>query len=242
VARLRFLILALLIAVAQAQAQQAPSNPCVQIPSAQTGGGGAGCQPVTQTFRLPVTVGPTAVLGSYSMGLDSGVMAAGLAGGSPVISFRYGGSNLAIVRKVTISAGGTATAFTAGVATFDLFAARAFTASDTGGTAATLTTNNGKLRTSFATTAISDFRISSTAALAAGTRTLDATQLASVSSSVPATAGTPILVPTSILDQRTSEQPLTLATNEGFVMQATVPATGTWTLSVTVSWDEVLVN
>jgi hypothetical protein len=35
------------------------------------------------------------------------------------------------------------------------------------------------------------------------------------------------------------EQPLQLANNEGFVVQATVPATGTWTFSVQVCRDEV---
>src|SRR6266404_3448761 len=117
---------------------------------------------------LPITVGP-ALLGSYCMGANSGTMAAGLAGGSPVFSFRYGAANLAIIRKVTTEADDITTAFVAGAAKFDMIAARSFTASDTGGTAGTLTGNNGKLRTSYATTGISDFRIASTATLTAGT-------------------------------------------------------------------------
>lgn len=188
---------------------------------------------------IPVTIGP-AVLGSYCMGLPSGTMAAALSAGSPIFSFRYGGSNLAIVRSVWMSAGDTSTAFTAGIYHFDMFAARSFSASDSGGTGATLTGNNGKLRTSFATTGLSDFRVASTGTLTAGTRTLDSTELASLAGSVPATAGSDIVPPHSILyHAEVGEQPLQLANNEGFVIQATVPATGTWTFTVNVCWDEV---
>lgn len=187
---------------------------------------------------VPVTIGP-ALLGSYAMGANTGTMAAGLAGGSPVFSFRYGGANLAIIRKITIEADNITTAFVAGAAKFDLIAARAFTASDTGGTAGTLTTNNGKLRTSYATTAISDFRISSTATLGAGTRTLDAQPLASIEFSVPTSIDADLLPTTNMFQAAVGESPLILATNEGFVIQATVPGTGTWVFSVRVTWDEV---
>lgn len=195
----------------------------------------------TAANSLPVTFAPNVgALGSYSMALSSGTMAAGLGAASPIVSFRYGGANLVIVRKVIFSAGDTSTAFTAGVFTFNMFAARSFSASDTGGTAATLTGNNGKLRTSYGTTAISDFRCSSTATLTAGTRTLDSTALSSTSVSDPATAGNTIINAGTILfSSNAGEQPLILANNEGFVIQATVPATGTWTFSVQVYWDEV---
>jgi len=35
------------------------------------------------------------------------------------------------------------------------------------------------------------------------------------------------------------ESPLVFAQNEGFVVRATVPATGTWQFGVTVAWTEV---
>src|SRR5258706_8990728 len=110
----------------------------------------------TAANSLPITVGP-ALLGSYCMGANSGTMAAGLGAGAPVFSFRYGAANLAIIRKITAEADDITTAFVAGAAKFDLITARSFTISDTGGTAGTLTTNNGKLRTNFPTTGISDF-------------------------------------------------------------------------------------
>lgn len=194
--------------------------------------------PATAANSVPVTIGPT-LLGSYCMAANTGTMAAGLAGGSPIYSFRYGGANLAIIRKITAEADDVTTAFVAGSAKFDLIAARTFSASDTGGTAATLTGNNGKMRTSFATTAISDLRISSTATLSAGTRTLDAQPLATVEFSVSTTIDAQLLPTTDLIRQNVGESPLVLANNEGFVIQATVPGTGTWFTSVRTCWDEV---
>lgn len=194
--------------------------------------------PNTFANSQSITIGPT-LLGSYSMGANTGTMAAGLAGGAPVFSFRYGAANLAIVRKILIEADNITTAFVAGAAKFDLIAARSFTVSDTGGTAGTLTTNNGKLRTSYATTGVSDFRISSTATLTAGTRTLDAQPLASVEFAVPTSIDADLLPTTALFQSQVGESPLILAQNEGFVIQATVPGTGTWVFSVRVCWDEV---
>ncbi len=180
------------------------------------------------------------LLGEYSMSLASGTIGAGASAASPIFSFRYGGSGVAIVKRVTITVYTRDTAFTAGDGIFRLFAARAFTASDSGGTAATLTTNNGKLRTSFATTAVSDVRISSTAALTAGTRTLDATALATVQVPVAGTVTyTTLLAPTDLWVKPTAgDYPAVFATNEGFIIAATVPATGTWSASVSVDWAE----
>lgn len=180
------------------------------------------------------------LLGSYAKELASGTIAAGLASASPVYSFRYTGPGLAVVKRVVMSAGNAGTGFASGVANFTLFAARSFTASDTGGTAGTLTGNNGKLRTSFPTTGMGDIRISSTGTLTAGTRTLDTDPLGGSVVGVPTTANASLLGPGStLLDPKNAgDYPLVLATNEGFVIQATVPATGTWSAAVYVEWDE----
>lgn len=196
----------------------------------------------TRAMRTVIRPNDVAALGSYAIGMTSGVMAAGLAANADIFSFRFAPStttNICLVRRVLISAGNTATAFTAGVVTFNLFAARSFTASQTGGTAATVTGNNQKLRTSFAAMGVADIRISSTAALGAGTKTLDAQPLGSVSSAIVATAGS-ILVPlVPLLDTRVGEWPDVIANNEGLTIQGTVPATGTWTFSASVTWEEV---
>ncbi len=191
----------------------------------------------------PVSVGGTsaAVLGSYCLTAKTGLMAAGLASGAPVFSFRTSTSNIVVVNKVLVSASDVTTAFVAGAASFDLFVARGFTASDTGGSAVTLTGNTGKLRTSFANAAsndVADFRSSSTATLTAGTRTLDGSPLASVMIAIPTSIDTQMASPgTELFRTRLGEQPLQFSTNEGFVIVATVPGTGTWSGAAQVCWD-----
>lgn len=181
--------------------------------------------------------------GSYSKGMACGTMAAGLASNSPIFSFRYGGTGNAVIRRVTISAANAGTGFAAGVGNFSLYFATAFTASDSGGTAGTLTNNQGDLRTSFPATQVSDFRIATTGTLTAGTRTLTTDATANLLFPTSTTASINLTSPgTSIYNQSdASFYPLVLANNEGFVIQATVPATGTWSCTVTVDWEEFTV-
>lgn len=185
----------------------------------------------------PVEVGS---LGAFSVALNSAIMAAGLAANANVFSFRNSNANTILIRKVTLTMGGLATAFTAGQASFNMFVARSFTVSDSTGTAATLTGNNSKLRTTFGTMTIGDARISTTAALTAGTRTLDSNAIASLTLGIGVAVST-IYIPagTELWAPEVGQHPLILAQNEGFVIQATVPATGTWVLGVRVTWDEV---
>jgi len=125
-------------------------------------------------------------------------------------------------------------------ATFDLFVARGFTAPDTGGTAGDLSGNNAKLRTAMASSAAATRR-AATATLTPGTRVLDADPVDSLTVAVPATASV-VLAQSAVLFARAQgEHPLLLALNEGFVIQATVPATGTWQFAVTTEWDEIQV-
>lgn len=203
----------------------------------------------------PVDIG---AYGSYVVTASSGTMAAGLAGASPVFSFRWGDSTRAcMVRRVAITARNLTTAFTAGVFLFELMQARSFTASDSGGGAVTLTGNNGKRRTSMGTSLVTDMRVSTTAALTAGTRTLDTPPTGIIRGNVPATAvnypfvglgsanipgastGAYSTAWQDLFRRDTSnEWPLVYVQNEGFIIRATVPATGTWTFDVLVEWDE----
>ena len=184
-------------------------------------------------------VGPTAnQTGSYSATMTSGTIGAGLAAASPIYAFRYTGTGVAVVRRVIFSAGDLV-GFAAGFVNLQLFAARAFTASDTGGTAATLTGNNAKLRTSFATTGVGQIMIANTGTNTPGTRTLDSTALGGLSVSVLTTAGASVIAPTNLFGPFDAGlYPAAFANNEGFVIQATVPATGTWQATITVEWDE----
>lgn len=196
--------------------------------------------PTNYAYGNYTPIGPRVggLLGSYAVSMTSGTMAAALAAASDIYAFRYTGTGYAVVRKVSISAA-TLTGFAAGTAQFNVFPARAFTAAEAGGTAATLTGNNGKLRTSFATTA-STIRAASTAALTPGTYTLDTQAWGTSNVATPTTSNVQLLANTDIISPTNfgANYPVALANNEGFVVQATVPATGTWNFVVTVWYDE----
>jgi len=195
------------------------------------------------TFRaIRVTTRPVdyGALGIYSLSLQTGVMAAGLAANAEIFQFRWtDATRLCAIWDIECDGAGNAgTAFAAGVTKFEAVIARGWTVDGSGGTAATLTTNNAKLRTSMGTTLVGAIRMSSTAALTAGTKTLDTQGIGGCVQSVPATAGAS--VPAQRLFRADiGSMPLVLAANEGFIVRATVPATGTWTSGITVRWAEV---
>ena len=199
-------------------------------------------------------------IGSYEgygfrIGASSGAMAAGLVANSPVFSFRNptpaagtAGSRRLRILQVTINAAVGATAFTAGAGNFAMLVARAFTAKDTGGTdiSPAAASNTNKLRTSQNTSILAgaspgSIVIASTGALTAGTRTLDANPVGNINFGAPATAGSIMVADIPIYNDWTSIYgiPLVLAGQEGFVIQATVPATGVWQFGVNVLWAEV---
>ena len=196
-------------------------------------------QRVVRVSQRPMDVG---ALGSYSKAMTSGTIGAGLSAASLVFGMRWAPSPntlLALIRRINVSAG-CVTGFTAGFVTLNVFAARAYTVlENTGGTAGTFTGNNAKRRTAFATTAGMGCYISTTAAISGGTATLDTDPLATISVSAVATAGQTVIAPIDIYSAKGTDYPLTLANSEGFVIKATVPATGTWQIGVTVDWDEI---
>jgi hypothetical protein len=198
------------------------------------------------TFRalrvqaMPVDYGS---LGIYRFSWLSGTMAAGLAANSPIWSFRWGDATRLAVFQKLIGDGmaGSSTAFAAGFASFKAFFARSFTASDTGGAILTITGNNGKLRTSMGTTLLTEIRASTTATLTAGTRTLDAQPLAQHAFSIGTVVSVIYIPPATPLfnEDVVGTMPIVLAQNEGVVVQATVPATGTWQIGLTSMHAEV---
>jgi hypothetical protein len=99
---------------------------------------------------------------------------------------------------------------------------------------------SNKLRTSMASSLLTDMRIATTAALTSGTRTLDAAAIGAASCAVPAVAGSKLLEFIPLWDARPGEHPIVLAQNEGLLIVPTsVPATGTWSFSVKADWAEV---
>jgi hypothetical protein len=201
------------------------------------------------TGALRVTQVPKDVnaLGAYSLGVATGILPAALGANSEIFQFRYVGTKLVVVRRVLLSAVVSTTFFDAGVPVqVELRAARAWSADGTGGTAIVFSTaNTNKKRTGFALSGLSDtgVRIATTAALGAGTKTLDTNPLAILVAPGPITAsldGTIIRPGTPLWDRPASdEHPLVLGPSEGLVVRSVaVPATGTWTAAVTIEWAE----
>lgn len=171
---------------------------------------------VDTTFRANrTTIRPQEILGWLSVGAQSGALT-GAAANSAVFSFRNLASNPIIVRRVGVGFITTTIFTTAQAVDFGLLVARSFTVSDSGGTAIALTANNCKHRTSLAALTSIDCRISTTAALTAGTKTLDTNHLAQ-NGAWSGVAGTGLaVVANNLLSHDTGDYPLVLATNEGF--------------------------
>lgn len=198
---------------------------------------------------------PYGSLGHYQVAVLTGEIAAGIAGASEILQFYWTSSTvLALIQEVSIISVHSVTGFTAGFGQLDLTIARSWTAAGTGGGTTTLTTNNAKMRTSMGTSALGELRVATTAALTAGTKTLDANRVGYARFQVDATANKILLGSAGAsatsgninqdyklysADLANGEHPLTLAANEGFVVRTTMPATGTWVAYFKIKWAEV---
>lgn len=199
-----------------------------------------------------VTPGPLPVGsgGGFRLSMVSGTIGATLAANSELFQFRYltGASRVCLVHGISVSAGANVAASAAALLSLKATIARNWTAPGTGGTRATLTGNNQKLRTAHATSEVSDAGMATTAALGAGTKTLDAHDIGGVSYGVGTGALTvspnfTLLPKTNLLGDFAGSLafPLVLAHQEGFVIRSGIigPAAMTWALTVDVAWSEV---
>ena len=205
---------------------------------------GAAAQKGLHVITKPTDVGS---LGAYRYSGFTGILPAALAANSEIFQFRWTDSTrIAIIRKVRFAASVTTTFFAAGVPVqIDLVKSTAWTVAGTGGTAISPAALLKK-RTSFGSSLVAsgDMRIATTAALGAGTKTLETLSMATALAGGPITAslnGT-IFAPFQLFECEISdgEYPLSLVQNEGFsIRSVAVPATGTWQVSVMVDWAEV---
>jgi hypothetical protein len=205
--------------------------------------------PQHHAARVSVRPADPGVFGQYSIALASGVMAAGLAAGAPIFAFRWAtNAIIALIKRVRFTAGTDGTAFAQGSVIIDLIRATGFTVQDTGGATISLAGKSqviaqrmGASQIQIAASATGQIAVANTATLTAGTRTLDNNAMGILVSSVgavPANYVTPL--PGLLLDRsHIGDNPLELVQSEGFVIRATVPATGTWKFGVEVDWDEV---
>jgi hypothetical protein len=188
--------------------------------------------------------------GHYRAAATSGALT-GVGAGAAVFSMRWappnGGSALFLLKRVQVSWILT-TAYTAAQTTdLDIVRCTAFTAADTGGTALTpFTGNNNKVRSGLmATSIVADMRISSTAALGAGTKTQDANPFSYLSMPPQGAANTAFTTGTMLTDLYAenilNEHPQMFGANEGFNVRAVTAmgATGVIKLYVVVEWAEV---
>jgi hypothetical protein len=199
----------------------------------------------------PMHVGPNG--GAYGLAVESGIMAAGIAGNAEIFQARWVHATFkCILRSIQISVWrAAATAFTAGPYRFSVTDARGWTADGGGGTPVIFSTNNtNKKRTDFPLSKFSDtgVRFSATAALTAGTKTLDTNPFGIIGGFTGAVAPAatvevaPQLIPAgTYLWQRNTadEYPHIYEQNEGPVVRCTIPATGTWAYALMMEWMEV---
>lgn len=137
--------------------------------------------------------------------------------------------------------------FAAGVPVrIDLVKSTGWTVAGSGGTTITPAALL-KRRSSMGSTLVAagDIRIATTAALVAGTKTLETLSLENILAGGPITGslnGTIFAPDTSLwrAEVGDGEHPLVLVENEGFsIRSVSVPATGTWAAGVSVEWTEV---
>lgn len=198
-------------------------------------------------------------LGHYQLAMNSGTLAATLAAAAPVFVFRWlpsDSSKLAVVSYISLQFQAL-TLFTAPTLTdfgFDAYVGRSWTVGPTIGThtAATLTGNNAKCRTSMATsqqTTANQVIVAGTGLIIVGTVTYDANAFAnSIGDSQRVNPAAPteeqqVNDPTLIYSPNAAngEHPLVLANQEGFILRnrAVWPAAGTGIVAVQVRWAEV---
>jgi hypothetical protein len=170
-------------------------------------------------LALRASLRPFELTGYFAFGAQSGALT-GVAANGPVVSLRNAAGNgeLLLVRHIGLGFLTTTAFTTAQVVDFGLFFARSFTASDSGGTAISITGNNTKVRTSLVAPNAMDARLATTAALTAGTRTLDTNALAQIGAWSGGAGQGLVPVQNNLWDQYTGDQLIVLAPNEGLVI------------------------
>jgi hypothetical protein len=198
------------------------------------------------TFRaLRVTPRPIdyGALGFYRLASTVALVVTQAANGT-LFSFRWGdATRLAVLQFLRLECLQTAAATATIMPSFEVFIARAFTASDSVGTAITLTGNNMKKRTSMGTTLVTDIRKSAVAVgLTVGTRTLDADAMLQMPTNQTITTPNAGGYRKELDFTNSGDHPVVLAQNEGWIVRGPTVvfgAAGTANLPVEAAWAEV---
>lgn len=180
----------------------------------------------------------------------TGTIAAATGAASEVLQFRFlsGTKTYALIYKIQFTGLGiVAVATAAGPLGFEYVPARSWTVAGSGGTRIATTGDNLQTETALPVSQVNDLGIATTAALTAGTKTLDANAQGNIiggvgTAAVTAYGPSSIVSPGFLLDaDGEGQQPLVLANQEGFVIRTThVGPTGlTYAAGFKVIWLEV---
>ena len=163
-----------------------------------------------------------------------------------LFSFRWGdATRFCVLQKLRLELLQTSAATATIMPSYQVFIARSFSASDSAGSALTLTGNSFKKRTTgMGTTLVTDIRKSTVAAgLTAGTRTLDANPIMELTTNSTITTPNAIAYRKELeMDAGDGIHPYVFAQNEGFIVRGPTVvfgAAGTANLLVDVAWAEV---
>ncbi len=194
-----------------------------------------------QEFKIGGILG-----GHYSIGAQTGTMAAAIASAAQVFQVRWADpSKLFILKKLSVQCA-TLTGFAATSlgAPLELIVGHGSTANGSGGTALAPTSSSNRMRQTMATTAFTtsgEIRIATTAALTAATgQTLEA---AAISECLGAPNGTLVQSPLmALFEQRDfGAHALILNTGDTLAVRTLNPAaTGTWVACFTMEWVEAV--
>jgi hypothetical protein len=197
-------------------------------------------------------------LGHYRAVLTTGSIAAGMAANGELLQMRWvDATRFCVVQQISVLEFRNVTpAFAAGVYNFQAVRATGWTVDGTGGGVVSVADPQLQLRAAAMGASLfsTGFRLATTAALGAGTKTLDTVPMGACFGNVGSTpaiaeyfipkgggvtgtggGGVDLVAP----DVGNGEHPIVLATNEGVVVRATVPATGVWVASFLVKWCEL---
>lgn len=184
-------------------------------------------------------------LGHYRVATTVALVTTQAANGT-LFSFRWSdATRFCVLQKLRLELLQTAAATATIFPVFQVFIARSFSASDSAGTALTLTGSNMKKRASgMGTTLVTDIRKSAVAAgLTVGTRTLDSEPVIEMATNSTITTPNAVVYRKELeMDAGDGIHPYVFAQNEGFVVRGPTVvfgAAGTANLLIDMAWAEV---
>jgi hypothetical protein len=202
--------------------------------------------------------------GHYRAVLTTGTIAAGMAAGGELVQMRWvDATRFCLIYEVEVlQFANITTAFAAGPYNFTVHRSTAWSADGTGGGVVSVADPQLQLRAAAMGASLfsTGFRLATTAALGAGTKTFDTLPMGACYGNVGSTpaiaqmyipgGGSPVTgyggrgVELLHPDIASGEHPMVLTSNggstsEGISIRGTVPATGTWIASFLVKWAEV---